>query len=195
MTSDQEHAGTGAPARGAAGAARTMGRRAVLGAGVVLLAVAAGATVTGWWRWWAAPRHGECPICHRHESSESRVTFRASGEGVTEACCLGCAFAYGRQASKDVTIVSVTDHGTGKAIDPNGATFVIGSDVVPCTHGHAEPQVGPEGQPRPVRWDRCLPSILAFASESAAEAFQRVHGGRLRTLAVLREELGSAPAG
>ncbi len=30
-------------------------------------------------------------------------------------------------------------------------------------------------------WDRCLPSVIAFASSQAAREFQREHGGALRT--------------
>ena len=123
------------------------------------------------------------------------VKIQAVGEGETEACCLSCALTYGRQTSKSITIVSVTDHENGQALEPEKATFVVGSNVSPCTH--AMMHVDTEGAPSPVRWDRCLPSILAFSSRESGEEFRARHGGQLRTLAELEQEQGAArsPAG
>ena len=118
-----------------------------------------------------APPHGYCPICQRHEHGDSVVKLQVKGEGVIEACCLSCALSYGRQTSKPVTIVSVTNHETGKPLAPDSATFVVGSDVSPCTHDAQQLRI--EGEALPVQWDRCLPSILAFASRASADAFQR----------------------
>jgi hypothetical protein len=85
-----------------------------------------------------------------------------------------------------VTIISVTDHDSWKPLDPARAIFVLGSDVSPCTHD-AE-QLRMEGETLPVHWDRCMPSILAFASREAAGAFQRRHGGTLRSLQELKQQ-------
>lgn len=149
-------------------------------AALLLLGLTAGVSVPRVRQWFAVPPAGHCPICLRHAHKESLVRFKAEGERVTEACCLSCALTYGRQAHKPVTIVSVTDHNSGTDLDPDKATFVVGSDVSPCTHTMV--QVGPEKEAYPVRWDRCLPSILAFPSAEPAEAFRAQHGGRLRTL-------------
>ena len=159
---------------------------------VALIVCAAVAAVAGprLWRWAAGPPAGYCPICLRHEHKESMVKFEAEGERVTQACCLSCALTYGRQAHKKVTILSVTDHNTGKEIGPEHASFVVGSDVSPCTHTMMH--MGAEKQEYPVRWDRCLPSILAFPSAAAAEAFRARHGGRVRTLQELLQKAGSS---
>ena len=161
----------------------------LLGA-LLLLGVTVGVAAPRVWRWWTAPPAGYCPVCRRHEHRESLVRFRAEGEGVTEVCCLSCALAYGRQTSKAVTIVSVTDHNSGKPLDPDGATFVVGSDVSPCTHG-AE-QLRLEGETLPVHWDRCMPSILAFTSREAAEAFRTQHGGHLQALRDLTQKAATS---
>ena len=161
--------------------------------GAVLLAVvAAGLATPRLWRWWTAPPAGHCPYCLRHEHKESVVKFQAGGARVTEACCLSCALNYGRQTRKSVTIVSVTDHESGKPIDPDTAVFVVGSDVSPCTHLHETMQVGPQREAFPVRWDRCMPNILAFGSPQAAQAFRSEHGGRLRSLQELKRQVASA---
>jgi hypothetical protein len=139
-----------------------------------------------------APPPGYCPICRRHEHRDSIVKLQAEGEGVIEACCLSCALSYGRQTSKTVTIVSVADHETGKPLEPDKATFVVGSDASPCTH--TTEQLRTEQQALPVFWDRCLPSILSFESAQSAEAFRTQHGGRLRSLQQVRAETATLRA-
>jgi hypothetical protein len=141
-------------------------------------------------QWWMAPPHGYCPICRRHEHGDSVVKLQAKGEGVIEVCCLSCAFSYGRQTSKPVTILSVTNHETGKPLTPDAATFVVGSDVSPCAH-NAQP-LRIEGEAVPVHWDRCLPSILAFPSAEAAETFRAQHGGRVHSFMELVEKAASS---
>lgn len=154
----------------------------------VLVIVLAAAAIAGprLWRWAEGPPAGHCPICLRQEHKDSMVKFQAEGERPGQACCLSCALTYGRQTHKKVTILAVTDHTTGKELAPEGATFVVGSDVSPCTHMMMH--VGPEKQEYPVHWDRCLPSILAFPSSDAAEAFRTQHGGRIRNLTELIEK-------
>ncbi len=155
-----------------------------------LLVLGITATVAGprLWHWWTAPPAGYCPICHRQEHKESLVKFQAAGERVIEACCLSCVLNYGRQTHKAVTILSVTDHESGTPLDLANATFVVGSDVSPCTHLHETMQVGPEREAYPIRWDRCLPNVLAFASRESGEAFRTQHGGRLRSLEELKQD-------
>ena len=155
---------------------------------VLVLAMGLAGAVAGprLWQWWMAPPRGYCPICHRHEHADSGVKLEVKGEGVIEVCCLGCGFSYGRQTSKPVTIVSVTNHETGKPLAPADAIFVVGSDVSPCTHD--APQLRIDGETVPVQWDRCLPSILAFAARAPADAFQRQHGGTLRSFQELQQQ-------
>jgi hypothetical protein len=158
---------------------------------VLVLAVVAGVAAPRVWRWWTGPPAGYCPFCLRHEHKESVVKFQAEGERVSEACCLSCALNYGRQTHKAVTIVSVTDHENRKPLDPNTAVFVVGSDVSPCTHLRDAMQMGPQREAFPVRWDRCMPNILAFVSRESAEAFRTEHGGRLRSLQELKQQAAS----
>jgi hypothetical protein len=159
-------------------------------AALALVVAVAAVAAPRLWRWVEGPPAGYCPICLRHEHKESMVKFQAEGERITQACCLSCALTYGRQVHKKVTIVSVTDHNTGKEIGPEHASFIVGSDVSPCTHTMMH--MGAEKQEYPVRWDRCLPSILAFSSAEAADAFRAQHGGRLRTLQELLQKAASS---
>jgi hypothetical protein len=152
----------------------------------VVVGLVAAVTAPRLRQWWMAPPHGYCPICRRHEHGDSVVKLQAKGEGVIEACCLSCALSYGRQTSKPVTILSVTNHETGKPLQPDTATFVVGSDVSPCTHNAQQLRI--EGAALPVQWDRCLPSILAFAARESADAFHAQHGGTLRSFQELTQQ-------
>ena len=155
---------------------------------VLVMALGLAGTVTGprLWQWWMAPPRGYCPICQRHEHGDSGVKLEVTGEGVIEVCCPSCGFSYGRQPSTPVTIVSVTNHETGKPLAPDRATFVVGSDVSPCTHDAQQLRI--EGEAVPVQWDRCLPSVLAFAARTPAEVFQQQHGGTLRSFYELQQQ-------
>lgn len=153
----------------------------LLGAGL-----SAGIAVPRLRQWLERPPAGYCPVCRRHEHPESVVRFQAQGEAPTDACCLSCALTYGRQTHKAVTILQVTDHASGGRIDPQHAAFVVGSDVSPCTH--AMVHLGAEKEAYPVRWDRCLPSILAFVSAETAATFRAQHGGGVRTLQELLDK-------
>ena len=172
------------------GGEMTGGRRTWLVVALLALALGAGAAAPRLTHWLTAPPAGYCSICRRHEHKESLVRYQAHGEAPSDACCLRCALTYGQQTGKAVTILSVTDHNSGKSLDPERATFVVGSDVSPCTHTLV--QMGPEKEAYPVRWDRCLPSTLAFPSQESAQVFRAQHGGHLRTLEELRHEVGSS---
>lgn len=158
--------------------------------GITVLAFVAGVVVAAaaprLRDWWAAPPRGYCPVCRRHEHGDSVVRVRAAGEGVREVCCLSCALNYGRQEGKELAVITVTDHENGTAIAPDGATFIVGSEVSPCTHAGHPLRV--DGETLPVHWDRCLPSVLAFASAEAAAVFQAEHGGARRSFAELQQQ-------
>jgi hypothetical protein len=148
----------------------------------VATAVAVGPAV---WRSLTGPPAGHCPFCLRAEHADMAVVVEVEGEGRHDACCVSCALSYRRQTGKRVRIVSVTDHDTGKVIDPAGAIFVVGSDVPSCQHQTV--LLGEQKSVDDVRWDRCMPSILAFGARERAETFQAKHGGALRTLTELTD--------
>lgn len=154
---------------------------------VSLLLLATAAAAGGvLWNSWSRPSHaGHCPFCLRAEHAESRVVIQAEGERPRDACCMSCALSYQRQTGKPIRVISVTDHRTHQVIDPAGAVFVVGSDESPCQHDMI--RLGDDKSVDEVRWDRCLPSILAFGSRDQASAFQSEHGGALRTLTELME--------
>ena len=61
--------------------------------------------------------------------------------------------------------------------------------MTPCASMEAAAPRDERGCCMTQTYDRCLPSLLAFASRSRAEAFAREHGGEVKTFA----ELEAAP--
>jgi nitrous oxide reductase accessory protein NosL len=56
---------------------------------------------------------------------------------------------------------------------------VKGSDVNMCAQAHE--MIDADKRPADVHYDRCAPSILAFAQEGEAIQFSREHGGTVHS--------------
>jgi len=97
-----------------------------------------------------------------------------------DACCLACVMTHARQMGDTVRVVSVTDSESHDRLRPEDAVYVIGSSVRRC----ADPAVEvPAGRREALerRWDRCLPTVIAFAHREDAERFRKGAGGVIRT--------------
>jgi hypothetical protein len=94
-------------------------------------------------------------------------------------CCPACARSAAAQAHMTIRFESVADYASGRSLRPKDAFGVAGSNVVPCLRQHE--MLNPDGQPMAMDYDRCSPSILAFASRSTAERFASEHGGTAGT--------------
>lgn len=151
---------------------------------IVLLALVAGVggLIYTAWQWKEGSRPESCRVCRRHLHAGSQVV--ALQQGRKEAfCCPTCAVTLGRQAGQAVTVVEITDFETGSRIAPAQAYVVQGSDVNLCLQ---HPMLtDSQKQPASMQFDRCSPSVLAFSSQEAAEAFRREHGGRLLPFSAL----------
>ena len=151
---------------------------------IVLLAllVAVGGLIYTAWPWREDSRSEGCRVCQRHLHAGSQVV--ALQQGRKEAfCCPTCAVTLGRQEGQAVTVVELTDFETGSRIAPADAYVVQGSDINLCLQ---HPMLtDSQKQPASMRFDRCSPSVLAFTSQEAAEAFRQEHGGRLLPFSAL----------
>jgi len=122
---------------------------------------------------------GMCPFCDRmvHSATAYRVTV---GDHVITACCPRCGMhAQVNRPQDERGAAWATDLKTGEKIAAESATYVEGGDVQYCTHG--EVPVAREADDRvSVReYDRCLPTLVAFKTPQAAEAYHEQHGGRV----------------
>jgi len=102
-------------------------------------------------------------------------------DGTEEHCCCPrCGLHFRLRRSGQVRSELATDYKSGERIDPASALFVEGSALMTCCAAapmkRDEPQKAVE-----LIWDRCLPSLVAFAARSEAQDFQRRYGGRIVT--------------
>jgi len=118
-----------------------------------------------------------CPVCQREECKgfAFRVTL-ADGKTVS-ACCPRCGLQYLRSSNQQARALTATDFSTGQWIDATKAVYVSGSDVSHCAMN--ETRRDAYGCCYFKGYDRCEPSLIAFASKEQAESFLKQHGGKL----------------
>jgi nitrous oxide reductase accessory protein NosL len=73
--------------------------------------------------------------------------------------------------------MEATDFATGNWVEATHAVYVSDSDVHPCAT--LEARRDPQGCCMAKTYDRCLPSLVAFATKDQAAVFQKDHGGQL----------------
>ena len=151
----------------------SLGRRTLLAS--IAAAAAAGAGYMGW-RYVAGRESLVCLACSRPIHSHSRVTALVDGER-RSYCCLACAQSERQQTGEHVEVVELTDYEGGQRLKPMAAVIVRGGDVNPCLAHHAA--VTADKQPLHAHFDRCSPSMLAFADADKARDFAREHGGQV----------------
>jgi hypothetical protein len=123
-----------------------------------------------------------CPACERAECRNMAFTIHLANGKSVRTCCPRCGLHYINLHHPKVASLEVREFETADSLDATRAFYVEGSDVTPCTS--ASPS---DSTPKDERgcclnpvYDRCLPSLLAFARKQDAEAFARQHGGTVR---------------
>lgn len=135
---------------------------------LVLMAVLASCSATG----------DVCWVCQREITPRVRVTLALEDGRRVHACCPRCALHYGAESGPGVRRIDVSDYASQATLDLKQAFLVEGSDETPCLKHHHAVTDG-TGAPMHVCYDRCMPSLIAFASRESAAAFQEEHGGIL----------------
>ena len=115
-----------------------------------------------------------CYACQRQIHSHSRTVAMAKGRSRL-FCCPACALSEQDQLGKQVRVTELTSFLTGAKLSPDGAYVVKGSDVNMCAHTHE--LIDADKRSADIHFDRCSPSLLAFARQSEAVQFSREHGG------------------
>jgi hypothetical protein len=121
-----------------------------------------------------------CALCHRRVHAGMAVRVAVAGHAPETACCLRCAISYAEQTDKAVRVLSVTDYLSHTPISAASAVYVVDSAVEPCSGPPLEVPANRHGAPV-LNWDRCLPSVIAFAARADAEEFQTQNGGRIES--------------
>ena len=151
-----------------------MERRSWFGAivGVLVLAILGYAG----WRTFSYSNADECYACKRPIHAHSKTVAVVNGHARL-FCCPACALSQREQAGKAIRITQLTSFLDGKALAPENAYVVKGSNVNMCerTHGLIED----DKRPADLQYDRCAPSLIAFAQRGDALEFAREHGGEV----------------
>ncbi len=163
--------------------------RAIVAAvsGIVLV----GALAAGVWYMLVDRPPAVCQVCHRPIHRTTETVAEENGRKLY-ACCPRCAITLAAQTGRHVKLIRVTDFDTRRGLDPASAYYVEGSQVNMCS----SPQVmsGQEQTPYERAFDRCSPSVIAFATADEASAFMAKNGGVLKRLDDLMHEEAGRPA-
>ena len=146
----------------------------ILGLGIVL-ALAMGFGFAAW-RMTGSSQVAACEACGRAIHTNMR-TVAFVGDKREVFCCPTCALSAGAQTHEPVRFEQLADYETGHPLRPADAYAVEGSDLIPCVRSHQ--MLNREGQPVPMDFDRCSPSIIAFGNQTSAERFASEHGGEV----------------
>jgi len=118
-----------------------------------------------------------CEHCGRSSASRGRTVGLDFSNEKEVFCCPTCALTASLQRGRALHILEFTDYYTRTGIAPEEAYLVYGSDVNFCVRDRI--LTDQYRLPAPIEFDRCAPSIVAFAANEAAESFMREHGGTL----------------
>jgi hypothetical protein len=113
------------------------------------------------------------------------TTAIVRADGTEErTCCPRCA-AHVLRSGPRATSITVRDFDTGRPVPVAEAVFVEGSDVHPCRGVVDTPPRDERGCCLTAAYDRCEPSVVAFATSEAAARFTDRHGGLVTTWSAL----------
>lgn len=130
-----------------------------------------------------------CRLCAEEIHPGMGYIVNLADGGKLKTCCPTCGLRFEVHDPTKVVSASATDYATGKIIDAASAYFVEGSNAP-----HCDPNMtmrNEVGGIYTMDWHRCYPSLVAFGSRAAAEAFQAQHGGRIVTHAETKKLIKS----
>jgi len=127
-----------------------------------------------------------CSVCAREECGNLTFRIELTGGESIETCCPRCGLEHLKTERRSVAALEVRDFESASAIDARTAFYVVGSDVTPCKDMHAsKAPLDAQGCCIRTTYDRCVPSVLAFARQENAAAFAASHGGTLTSFDAL----------
>ncbi len=162
-----------------------MQRKSIL-LGVVAILVVVGLGYSAWH--FVKERSAQsCKACMRPVHSHMKTVAIIDGKRAIY-CCPACALSAHQQSGQTVQVVELTDYLSNTPLQPESSFVVRNSDVNPCLQHH--PAVGENNQPLESHFDRCTPSVLAFANHIEAQGFATDHGGQVLRFTDFAGEFG-----
>jgi hypothetical protein len=141
-----------------------------------VLAAVAAVLVVGFIAWSALRTPDECYACKRPIHEHSRTVAMVNGH-LRQFCCPACALSQHEQAGRPVNITRLTSYDTGQPLAPEHSYIVRGSSVNMCAR--TQEIIDAEKRPADLHYDRCSPSLIAFARQEEAAAFASRNGGEV----------------
>jgi len=108
---------------------------------------------------WSIRPKLKCSMCSRAVKAQTVHILKLKENEVKLCCCSHCGLMLSKKIKDKVKLSYATDYETGEFVKAEEAYYVKDSDLIPC----------------------CVPSILAFATEEKAIAFQKENKGKVLT--------------
>lgn len=153
-----------------------------------ILLIAALALAGYWYLQHTQPE--SCRICLRPIHAQARAVIEENGKRES-VCCMRCAFRQQEQQHVAIRLLEVTDYVSSRPLKPEDAYYVEGSRIVLCERH--EPLLDETKHAHERVFDRCFPSLYAFARAEDARAFAAENGGVVRRLPEVLKEIEAQP--
>jgi ribosomal protein S27AE len=126
-----------------------------------------------------------CSVCERplHPAQVFAVVSKNGRE--LRTCCPRCGLRFAIESG--ATPSQATAFSNGKLIDAETAFYLEGSDLMACCASTT--MRTDTGMICEMHYDRCMPSLVAFANVKEAQTYQQEHGGQLIDLAGARRSV------
>ena len=123
-----------------------------------------------------AEEPARCEICARAIHPPTAFSVQRNGAEVW-ACCPRCGLTILPAVPPAQPVATATDFFTGKRFPAASGFYLEGSDLTPC----CSPDVIVDEAKLPCGkcFDRCYPSVIAFARAEDALRFSQDHGGQV----------------
>lgn len=144
----------------------------IIGLGVICLAA-----LLGYFVWTGRIAGGKpvCEVCKRFIQTETSFRIVRPDGSMQVVCCPRCGLAAVIQSGGRV--LDAVDVTTKKRIGAAEAIYLEGSDIMQCCTNTGFRSN--EGAYQKMAYDRCMPSLLAFARREDAETVRQKHGGTI----------------
>ena len=126
-----------------------------------------------------------CEVCKRIIHTETSFRIVRPDGSMKAVCCPRCGLAAVIQSGGRV--LEAVDFSSKKRIGAAEAIYLEGSDIMECctdTGFRAD-----EGAYQKMEYDRCMPSLLAFARREDAEMVRQKHGGNIISFEEARQSV------
>jgi hypothetical protein len=151
------------------------------------LAVLCLAALLGYFVWVGRIAGGKpiCDVCKRAIHAETSFRIARPDGSMKAVCCPRCGLAAVIQSGGRV--LEAVDFSSKKRIGAAEAIYLEGSDIMECCS-----ETGfrsDEGAYQKMEYDRCMPSLLAFARPEDAETVRQKHGGQIISFEEARQSV------